>query len=192
MKKVVYIIPGFKHSPQQKIYKDVGRLFGKKNFQVVYVKIDWKYKSVSDWTEKFLTEYYKEDDSEKYLFGFSFGAIIAFLVSTKNDVDTTILCSLSPYFKEDLPNLFKSWKKFIGKKRLEDFNKLEIKKLAPLVKAKTYLLYGTKEGKFIEKTAKDTYQRLNGKKRLIPVEGAKHDIGNKKYLEELKKLINGL
>jgi len=192
MKKVVYIIPGFKHSPQRKIYKEVGGLFKDKGFEVVFVKIEWKYKSVFDWTEQFIDDYYKDDNSRKYLFGFSYGALISFLVSTKKDIDTTILCSLSPYFKEDLQSLFKSWKRMIGKKRVDDFEKLEMFELAPLVKNKTYLLYGTKEGKFIEKRAKDTYEKLNCKKYLISVENAKHDIGNKKYLEEVKKVINNL
>ena len=83
MKKVVYIIPGFKHSPKQKIYQDVGALFKNKGFEVVYVKIDWKFNSFPDWVNDFLQNYFKEDDSKKYLFGFSYGALISLLVSSK-------------------------------------------------------------------------------------------------------------
>lgn len=192
MKKVVYIIPGFGHSPKMQIYKDVSKLFENKGFKVILVKIDWNYKSIFDWVEQFKKDYFKDDKSEKYLFGFSYGAVISFLVSIDKDINTTILCSLSPYFKEDLPNIFKSWKKNIGKKRVEDFKKLEMTKLAPSVKNRTYLMYGTSEGRFIERRAKDTYERLDCKKYLISVDGARHDIGNKKYQKEIKKVINSL
>lgn len=191
MKKVVYIIPGFKHSPKRKIYKDVGNLFKKKKFDVVYVTIDWKYKTISDWIEQFMKNYYG-NNSKKYLFGFSYGAVISLLVSIETTVETQILCSLSPYFKEDLPSLFKTWKKNIGKNRVREFEKLEMAKLAPLVKTRTFLLYGTKEGKFIKKRAKDTFEKLKTEKYLIPVDKAKHDIGNEHYLREIEKVVDRL
>ena len=166
-KPVVYIIPGFKHSPQKKEYQKIAGFFKEKGFDVELVKIDWKHKTVSDWVKQFLTKYYKNENRKKYFFGFSYGAVISLIASTKVDVEGQILCSLSPYFQEDLLGLFKSWKKMIGKRRVEVFNKLKIADLAPLVKAETFLLYGTHEGKFIELRAKDTYEKLNCKKSLI-------------------------
>lgn len=190
--RTVYIIPGYTHSPQIKIYKDVGKIFQENGFKVVYVKIDWKYKTISDWVDQFLNEYYKSDGSKKYLFGFSFGAVISILSSTKVKIDSQILCSLSPYFDIDLTKIYKSWKKQIGKNRIEDFEKLNMEKVARFVKAKTYLLYGTREGRFIKERAEDTYKKLNCYKKLILVNGAKHDIGNKEYLEAIKKVIEDL
>jgi hypothetical protein len=189
-KPIVYIIPGFKHSPQKKEYQVIADLFKAKNFDVVLVAIDWKYKTVSQWVEQFLTKYYKNENRKKYFFGFSYGAVISFVASTKVDVEGQILCSLSPYFNEDLAGLFKSWKRMIGKRRIEHFKELKMADLAPLVKAETFLLYGTHEGKFIELRAKDTYEKLKCKKSLIAVLGSKHDIGNSEYVKQIEKVIS--
>lgn len=192
MDKVVYIIPGFKHSPLEKKYRDIAKAFKQKEFAVVPVKINWKYTTVNSWVSQFLTQYDRNDKRKKYLFGFSYGALTSFVISTKVAIDTQILCSLSPYFQEDLASLFKSWRKYVGKKRIEGFKQLEMAKLAPLVRARTYLLYGTHEGRFIETRAKDTYERLKCKKLLIPVKDAKHDIANPEYLKQIQKVIREL
>lgn len=189
-KPVVYIIPGFKGSSKEKEYQAVAELFRAKNFDTVLVKIDWKYKTVSSWVDQFLTNYYKNENRKTYFFGFSFGAVISLVASTKVNVDTQILCSLSPYFKEDLPSLFKSWRKWIGVKRTEHFRQLKMTELAPLVKVETYILYGTREGKFIEARAKDTYEKLKCKRFLISVEDSEHDIGNPEYLSQIKKVVD--
>lgn len=192
MGKVVYIIPGFKHSPLEKKYGDIAKVFKQKNFDVVLVKINWRHTAVDSWISQFLTQYDKNDKRRKYLFGFSYGALTSFIVSTKVDIDTQILCSLSPYFQEDLASLFKSWRKYVGKRRIEAFKQLEMAKLAPLIKATTYLLYGTHEGRYIETRVRDTYERLNCKKFLIPVKDAKHDIANPEYLKQIEKVIGEL
>ena len=191
-KPVIYIIPGFKHSPQRKEYQTIAEFFKTKNFDVILVKIDWKYKTVLQWVEQFLTKYYKNENKKKYFFGFSYGAVISFVASTKVDVDTQILCSLSPYFNEDLSGLFKSWRRMIGKRRIEHFKELRMADLAPLVKTETFLLYGTHEGKFIETRAKDTYEKLKCKKSLISVDGSKHDISNPEYVKQIEKVISSL
>lgn len=192
MKKVVFLLPGFKHSPYGKIYKNVIEAFETKSIQTVPVKINWQYRTISQISEDFLKEYNKVSADEKYLFGFSFGALISFIIATKMNPKAQILCSLSPYFKEDLPFIFKSWKKMVGKKRMDDFKNISILNLVPQVKTETYLLYGTKEGKFIEKRAKDIFERLRCRKHLVPVEGAKHDISNPLYIQEIRKLISAL
>lgn len=192
IKSVVYVIPGFMHSTTRKEYKNVAKFFEEKGIEVVFVQIDWKYKTISDWVEQFLTKYHKNDKRKKYLFGFSYGAMIAFISSLSTEINTQILCSLSPYFHEDLPGLPAKWKKGIGKRRVKDFNKLNMSILAPKVKTKTYLLYGTKEGKYIEKRANDVFQRLKCEKYLMKVKDAKHDIGNKEYLKQIQKIVEKL
>jgi len=192
MKRVVFVLPGFKHSPDRKIYKDIILAFEYKRIKAIPVKINWKNRTISQISEDFLKEYNSVSADEKYLFGFSFGAVVALIASIKIYPKAQILCSLSPYFKEDLPFIYKSWKKMIGKKRMEDFKNLSISDFAPKVKTETYLLYGAKEGKFIEKRAKDTFGELRSKKHLVAVDSAKHDIGNPRYLDEIKKVVSNL
>ena len=192
MKRVVFVLPGFKHSPDRKIYKNVILAFESKGIKSIPVKINWEHRTISQINEDFLKEYNSVSAEEKYLFGFSFGAVIALITSTKVYPKAQILCSISPYFKEDLPFIFKSWKKMIGKKRMEDFKNLSISDFAPKVKTETYLLYGTKETKFIEKRAKDTFGKLRSKRHLVAVDSARHDIGNPRYLDEIKKVVSSL
>ena len=156
MKMIAFILPGFKHSPYRKIYKEVMKLFRARNIDTFPVNVDWKYKTISQNVQEFLRVYDKVNVDKKYVFGFSYGAVISFLASTKVKPTAQILCSLSPYFKEDLPSIFKSWKKGIGKRRLENFSKLTASKLCSQIKAETFLLYGKKEGRFIQNRAKDT------------------------------------
>jgi hypothetical protein len=80
----------------------------------------------------------------------------------------------------------------IGAKRMEHFKKLKMSEIAPLVKSKTYLMYGTHEGRFIEKRARDTFEKLSCEKFLISVEGAKHDISNPEYLKQIQDIIDKL
>lgn len=192
MKTVAFVIPGFKHTPDRKIYKDVICKFNKKGIKTIPVKITWKYKALSDWLKEFLTIYDKDKADNNIIFGFSYGTMIAFLASTKVKANTIILCSLSPYFYEDLPFLFKSWKKSVGKKRMKDFKTYKMSDIVSKVKTKIYILYGDHEGKFIEKRANDTFKKIKTDKQLIKVKDAKHDIGNPQYFKEIKKVIEKL
>lgn len=83
MKKVAFVIPGFKHSPDRKIYKNVIAEFNKKGVKTVPVKITWNFKTLTDWVKEFLQVYEKNKGNENILFGFSYGAMIAFIASTK-------------------------------------------------------------------------------------------------------------
>lgn len=188
-RKVAYIIPGYKHSVERKIYQDVIDAFNSKSVETIPVNVKWKYHTISQNTKDFLKDVSNVKADKIIYFGFSYGALISFLASIKAKPDIQILCSLSPYFNEDLPNLFKSWKRHIGKRRLEDFKTMNANFLSSLIKSETYLLYGTKEGKFIEGRAKNTFSNLSCKKYLIAVSGAKHDIGDKNYFKEIKKII---
>lgn len=44
--------------------------------------------------------------------------------------------------------------------------------------------------KMFKKRASETFRILKTAKQLIPVKNAKHDIGNKEYFEEIKKIIS--
>jgi alpha-beta hydrolase superfamily lysophospholipase len=82
MQKIVYIIPGFLESLKDKRYERLVKVFKQKEFKVIPVHIDWKYRTMSDYLKQFI-KIYNENEvenkvSEVYFFGFSFGAYIAF------------------------------------------------------------------------------------------------------------------
>lgn len=44
MKKVIFIIPGFKGVPSEKVYKDIATIYNGKGFEPVILKIPWNRK----------------------------------------------------------------------------------------------------------------------------------------------------
>ena len=188
-KKIVYIIPGFCENTKLKRYRAIIEFFQKNNFKTVLINITWKYKTMSDYLKEFQDQYNQHSKNDKvYLFGFSFGAIISFIASRQVKPKAQFLCSLSPYFKEDLPFIKKWWKKFIGLKRFKDFNSLSFNKLSKQVLCKTFLFVGTKEGPEIKRRAKIAHQQIKNSE-LFMINGAKHDISQAVYFKKLKEVI---
>lgn len=187
MKTVAFVIPGYHHSPDRKIYTDIIDSFEAKNIITFPVKISWQYHTMTFWVDEFLKVYEDNKGDRNILMGFSYGAMISFIASTKIEVDAQILCSLSPYFAEDLESLTHRWKK--GKRRIAEFEKIFAKVLTPQITADTFILYGTKEKEQIEKRAQKTFELLTSPKHLIPIKESKHDIGNPDYLKAIRKAI---
>ncbi|OGH14895.1 MAG: hypothetical protein A2687_04590 [Candidatus Levybacteria bacterium RIFCSPHIGHO2_01_FULL_38_26] len=193
MKRVIFIIPGFWGEPREKIYKDIAALYKQKGLKPVIVKIPWERKVMSDYADYFLKLVKKYEDSEINIFGWSFGAMISFIGASKLKVKTLFLCSVSPYWKEDMKFILKSWAKGVGKRRMEDFAKLSRIEIGKTVKAKkAVILVGTMERDRMIKASKDIYDKLNSDKNLIIIKGAGHNIARKKYFDEIKKQINRL
>src|SRR5258705_1869469 len=135
--KVVFIIPGFRQKPTQIAYKEIAKKLKSEGYFPVPITINWKETTISENTDYFLSQVKKRDLVNKkiYILGFSYGAMIAFLAATKIKVHGLILCSLSPFFKEDLQKLSKS-ATALEIKRYMNFSILPAKELARKVKAK--------------------------------------------------------
>ncbi len=191
MKKTAYIIPGFTQNSNDEEYKRVMKYFKENNFKVIPIRITWKYRVMSDYVNEFLKQYKKEKDEETILFGFSFGAMIALISAAKIKPRTIILASLSPYFKEDLKHVKKTWQKYVGKKRLQDLKKYSFKELASKIKCKTILTMGGKEGKELQRRVREAKKKIKNSE-LIIIKKATHDISQKEYYEKLKEIIRGL
>lgn len=194
MEKVAYIIPGFTHSTNAKEYKDVAKIFESREIKTVPIKIHWKYRTMTDYLDEFLSQLKHDQNDEIYLFGFSFGAMIALITAVKIKPRVLILASLSPYFKEDLPKMKTLWKINIGKKRIVDFKNYSFSEIAKKINCQTILLAGEKECQKYERLkyrVKDTHKKIK-KNGLIIIPNAKHDIGQKEYLEVIKNVIEKL
>ncbi|MBI1968503.1 DUF2235 domain-containing protein [Candidatus Woesearchaeota archaeon] len=190
MSRVVYIIPGFGQKTTLLEYQHVMKLFKACRFQIIPVKISWERKVMSDYLEEFLSQLQYHKNDKVTLFGFSFGAMIALIAAVKIKPKMLFLCSLSPYFKEDLRTLKKSWKNFGGKRRIADFHNFSFDKLAKKVSCKTILIAGTKEGKELLKRVEDAHKKMKNS-QLILVKDAKHNFAQKEYLRKLQELIHG-
>ena len=139
-KKTVFVIPGFKHKPQNKAYKQIAKMLKSEGYSPILVNIPWRQTTISENTKFFLKKYKKINSRKKYILGFSFGAMIAFVASTKVSVSGLILCSLSPYFKEDLLKVNSALFSSLAAERYQDFSKLHCATLAKQIKAKQILM----------------------------------------------------
>ena len=194
MGKVVYIIPGFKESISRKGYQKVMEAFRQNGFDTIPIKVSWQGKVMGDYVEEFMHQVRHNSSDEVYLFGFSFGAIIAMISSIKLQPKTQILCSLSPYFKEDLKYLKKSWKKRVGKKRINDLKQFSFDNFARKINCKTILVAGTNECKkypLLKRRVIDAHKKIRGSE-LFLVKNAEHNISQKIYLTKLKEIISSL
>jgi len=191
MNKIVYIIPGFTEKVNLKGYQQIIKFFKSKNFKVIPIKISWQYKVMSNYVDEFFSQLSHQQNDEVYLFGFSFGAMIAFISAVKIKPKILFLCSLSPYFNEDLKSLKKSWKNRIGKKRMEDLKKFSFNKLVKNINCKTILVAGKNEGKELDTRVNDAHNKIK-KSELIIIDDVKHEISQKEYIDKLHKIISNL
>ena len=193
MKKVAYIIPGYCESYlKQRGYNKIAKFFEEQGIEPIHIEIDWKKSNperFSDYTKQFIDLYKKPKRGKVYVLGFSYGATVAFLTAAKLKPDALILCSLSPYFEEDLEDLKASWVKWFRKNFTE--SDYSFTKLAPKVKSRTYLIVGDKEDRACLVRAKGARKDIADSSLSI-AKGAEHKIGQKEYLATVEKVISRL
>ena len=115
--------------------------------------------------------------------------MIAFLTAKQIKPKVLILCSLSPYFKDDLKDLKPAWVKWWRNNFID--SDYSFTKIAPEINSKTYIVVWDKESKNCLNRARDAKKKLKNAK-LIIIKGAEHNITQKKYLVVVKKLISNL
>lgn len=87
MKKIIYIIPGWKESSQYKVYQSLAALAKKKGYSVIFYEIDWN---------KLLSSQIFPVQKSAVVFGFSLGAVLAHLIAQKYVCRKLILASMTP------------------------------------------------------------------------------------------------
>ncbi|HEY4483725.1 MAG TPA: hypothetical protein VI752_00930 [Candidatus Paceibacterota bacterium] len=193
MKKIAYIIPGYGESHlRQRGYNKIAKFFEMAGIDPIHVEIDWEKnnpKKFDDYNQQFLKVYKKPKGGEVYVLGFSFGATVAFLTAVKTKPKALILCSLSPYFEEDLKDMKLSWVKFFRANFID--SDYSFTKLASKIKNTTYIMVGDREGEICLNRARDAKDKIHGSD-LIIMKGVEHKIGQKEYLDNIQKVISKL
>lgn len=186
-----FIIPGFGESSRTQPYRRIARHFQQHSIKPHIIDIHWPRRVMSDHIAEFMNIYETkvEPDAQTYFFGFSFGAMVALLASVYTKPHTQILCSLSPFFQEDLHGTRSWWKAALGHKRIDDFKTLSLDAAASRVTAKTILIAGDQEGQEVARTAARAHRKLQNS-QLIIVPGAKHDIRQPLYLATVRQTIS--
>lgn len=191
--KAILIIPGFRQRPTDKAYKEIGKILKNEGYSPILVAIPWKKSTISQNTEYFLKVYKKVEANKKYVLGFSYGAMIALIASTKVAVEGLILCSLSPYFNEDISNTNKNLSSLMAE-RYEDFSKLHCGTLTKKIKAEQILmLYGAEEAKALIKRVTEAFDQISSEeKHLIRISKTEHKIGDVRYLRTIHQATREL
>jgi len=160
MKKIIYIIPGWEETTKRKPYKLLAEEARKKGYDVVLSNVDWK---------KPLSTQVFDVPKNAVIFGFSLGAILAWLVAQKNSSKHLILASMTPHYSFTDRKIKKTLVEITGAKFVNDV----IKNLKPKHKAtKQTIMYGA-----LEKEVGDI---------LVPK--TQHELTNE-YIKEITKLL---
>lgn len=177
VKKTIFIIPGFRQTPSQRAYISLKKMLRKIGYYPVVVRMGWKNTTFVQNTDNFIKVYNSVRRKKKYILGFSFGAMIAFNAATKVKSSGLILCSLSPFFEEDVP-----------------FAKFNCSQLAKKVKTKQVrFIYGQNEARTLIERTRKAYREINKKdKTITSIKKTTHNIGDKKYLGEINQIARGL
>jgi hypothetical protein len=180
MEKVAFIIPGFFQYTIDTGYREVVNAYKKKGFRTVFVNINWAYHGIFDYLEDFKKIYLAKKGEYKEVFGFSYGAMIALMSAEFLKPDMLSLCSLTPYFKEDLKYIPLKEKASILNRRWNDIEKCEFDKIVKDIRIPTSIFYGENEQEFVIRRAKIASNKLTNSK-LFEIKNAGHDIANKYY-----------
>lgn len=159
-----------------------------KGFKVIMVPVTWDRKTISENAKEFQVFYDKNKGAENYILGFSFGAVITFISAEKLRPVKIFLCSLSPYFKEDLKNE-KQWiLDYVGKRRVSDFLTMDGRKIAKELKVTATIFCGEEEGRRYPKLKKrcEETASLAHKAKLVMVKNAPHDTSFPEYAQAIK------
>lgn len=182
MKPTVLIIPGFGESINDAPYLSLrSKLNG--DFPITRFEPTWGYHTASSWTNELKKKLATIDTKNTIVVSFSFGAYITLLVSSEYKFQKIILCSLSPFFKEQMHNMPKSAQVFFGKKRVADFNTHLLPKS---IKCPAIFLFGSDDWPFGISEAKKLAKKYGGVFEII--RDAHHELTDQ-YLAKIVSYV---
>jgi hypothetical protein len=149
MNKNLYIIPGWEDSPQQKKYKELQKNAEEKGYKVFPITVDWK---------KVLSEQVILIPENSVVFGFSLGAILAWLIAQKNTCKHLILGSMTPHYSFENEEIKNALIEITGEKFTKDI--VDHLSKNHLAKHQT-IMYGDKEEEKADILILNTDHELN-------------------------------
>jgi hypothetical protein len=151
VKKIIYIIPGLRELCDSKSYRLLVSAAEENGYEVVCKNVDW---------EKPLSLQVFAVPREAVVFGFSLGAILAWLIAQKYPCRHLLLASMTPHYSFTDPKIRKALVDLMGKEFVDDI----IDHLKPKHKAKKQtILYGDREDEKADVLVPNTGHRLNAR-----------------------------
>jgi len=133
MRKILYIIPGWEESCRRKPYQSLARIAKKKGYEVVLNNVNWN---------KRLSPQVFPIPKNAVVFGFSLGAVLAWLVAQDFPCRHLILASMTPHYSWKDQKIRKALVDLAGSRFVNDVTKnLSLKHQA----RKQTLMYGKHE-----------------------------------------------
>ena len=191
MKPAFFIVPGFGHQATEEPYAWLRKHVKTLGYEPKLVPITWKYKTMTDHVAEFLNFFERHKSEQNFILGFSFGAMIAFISSPDTRPEHLYLCSLSPYFQEDISDMKNWWKRFMGKRRMASFKQYKSTEIAKRITAPTTIFCGEAEAiKFpsLKKRCEHVHNRIRSSQITFP-ENAPHQIEFPTYKQAIKDAI---
>ncbi|OGD66780.1 hypothetical protein A2442_01495 [Candidatus Campbellbacteria bacterium RIFOXYC2_FULL_35_25] len=160
MEKTLYIIPGLGETCRRKPYQLLAKKAKEKGYEVIFKNVDWNQKL------SLQTFSVSKDD---IIFGFSLGAVLAWLVAQDYKCRHIILASMTPHYSWKDKEIKKALIDLLGLKFVNDV----IKKLDSKHQAKRQtIMYGD----------------LENEKGDIIVSKTEHEL-TENYLKEIEQII---
>jgi len=183
----IYLIPGYKHTLETPGYRKLILSLEKLWYNVEFIPISWKYHVMSEYIQEANNKI--RTSPNDVILGFSFGAMIALNLAERHSFRQVVLCSLSPYFSEDIPKLPLKYKLYLGVRRWTDFIKhhSEVNVRNPLLNQYTFI-YGSAETSRLQQRNKKMIEKLRVDTYDI-VEWVGHDVGDPRYQEVILKFL---
>jgi pimeloyl-ACP methyl ester carboxylesterase len=171
--------------------EELRRAIQEKGHEVYPVDISWRQTTPSQFAKKFLPLYIAHKSADNIVIGNSFGAVVALLTAAELRPDKLILCSLSPFFEEDVRK--KAWptkrhRDKLGIRRLKDISNYSCEDLAEdlnRAKIKTTVMYGEREHQSsppLVARAKEMHRLVKGSK-IVEVPDAPHPFVAPEYVK---------
>lgn len=148
MSKTLYIIPGWEETTRRRPYQLLRKMAQEKGYEVVFKNVDWK---------KPLSGQIFDVPENAVIFGFSLGAILAWLVAQNKPCRHLILASMTPHYSFTDSGIKKSLVDLAGVPFVEDvISHLKIYHQAQ----KQTTMYGAIEGGSADILVPDTEHEL--------------------------------
>ncbi len=192
--KTAFLIAGFSmnRTAADERYDGLRKAIARKGYKVIPVPFVWNYTTVARYADKFVAFYDQHKSDYNVVIGNSYGAMAAFLAAPRTMPDKLLLCSLSPFFKEDTAKTTEAYRlKTFGKKRNDAMAHLSAKQIAKAVNrtgTKVVMLYGEEEKTLyphlverVKSTAKDLTNA-----ELVEIPGAPHPFHEPVYVRGIE------
>jgi hypothetical protein len=184
------IVPDFNDRNDER-YRAVGTVFQSYDITPAFAPIDWNRTVLTRNVAQFSNRYERYDRRTTVIFGYSLGAMIAFVQSSVRPPAALVLASMEPWFKEDMVRRPTAQVAALGLRRMADYENFHFDTLVNGVVSPTYILLGAEEAArlpVMRDRAQAVHDQVTGSK-LIMVSNAQSGLASPAYLDALSSVV---